>query len=128
MVQMWEVVPESSNQLYLVISWEWLNGEAMYAQSLRFVFTSSAAWFALFPFLDPFLPFGPCPSFPPPFAQQSPLTCPFFLQWKHSLSLFGCCPQIFLWILHGVPFLRISHHGLFVDGPLPKLPPLARVL
>ena len=42
MVQMWEVVPESSNQSYLVISREWLNGEVIYAQSLRFALTSSA--------------------------------------------------------------------------------------
>ena len=87
MVQMWEVVPESSNQSYLEISWEWLNGEVVYAQLFRSAFTSSA-WSALFPFLCPFLPFGPCPFFPLPFAQQSPLTCPFLWQLKHSWSLF----------------------------------------
>src|ERR1700761_6996210 len=33
--------------------------------------------------------FGPWPSFPPPFAQQSDFMWPFFLQLKHSTSFFG---------------------------------------
>ncbi|KAF8150856.1 hypothetical protein B0H34DRAFT_154001 [Crassisporium funariophilum] len=46
---------------------------------------------SLFPSPLPF-PFGPWPSFPPPFAQQSALKCPRFLQLWHSLSFFPPLP------------------------------------
>ena len=73
---MWEVVLESRYQSDL----ELLNvsAVAIYVRLFRLEFPSSA-WFDLSLF-SPFLPHGPFPSMPPPFAQQSFAICPFFLQ------------------------------------------------
>ena len=75
-VQMWDVVHESSSQSYFENS---RGLPAMNHASFRLELIS-ATWCALFFFPVPFLPIGPCPSFPPSFSQQSAMMCPFFLQ------------------------------------------------